>query len=128
MTEKEIVDIIKQTEKDLHIAKEFLSVWRRRNGAPSPASLEPARAAQPPLPVVHPAANGDYGANKKLLLRAVELCPNEYTIYDVEKALVELGSPLKRAVVQQGVSRLAKAKAISVKTKGSGPRPTIYTK
>ena len=127
MTESEIQEFIRQTEKDLQVAKEFLAMWRRRNAAKP--SMEPPRSVQTPLiPDAEGGRQGIYGANKQAILKAIQKCPEEYTIYDVEKALGELGSPLARPSISQAMSRLANNKDISLLRKGGGRKPAIYRK
>ncbi len=125
-SETSIEEFIRETEKDLLVAKQFLAMVKRRNGTIPLPSMEPV-PAQIPLIKTHP-QGGEYGANKRWLLAAIEKCPLEYTIYDIEKALVELGNPLERPVIQQAMSRFVSKGEVYVLKKGAGPKPSTYTK
>lgn len=129
MNESAIQSFIRQTEGDLKLAKEFLAMWRRRSGdAPMP-SMEASKAVQAPLiPSGEKIVQGEYGANKRAVLEAVEGCPTEYTIYDVEKVLAENGNPLLRPAISQALSRLSKDKHLTIHRKGGGRKPTVYRK
>ena len=129
-SEQEIVNWVKQTERDLRTAREFLDMWHRRNAANKPPTMEPPQAVQAPLlSESRGEENGaDYGATKRALLAAIAKCPEQYTVYDVEKASAEAGALLTKAQIQQGLSRLAKHKQINIVKKGAGRQPAIYRK
>ena len=132
MNEKDIQEFIRETEADLALAKDFLAMWQRRKSdtnTKTTASLAPAKASQPPLiPNGATDKQGDYGANKRAMLKAIALCPHEYTIYDVESKLTEIGSPMTREAVSQALSRLKRSNKISLHKPSAGRTPAIYRK
>lgn len=129
MNESDIQSFIRQTESDLKLAREFLAMWRRRSGDAIMPSMQPSQAVQAPLiPATEKIEQGEYGANKRAVLQAIGSCPNEYTIYDVEKKLAENGNPLPRPAISQAMSRLSKDKQVAIHRKGGGRKATVYRK
>lgn len=132
MTEADIAEFIRQTEDDLKIAKSFLAMWKRRESLPSVMSASQTAQMQLGQELAgarngKPEDNGaEYGATKRRIVEAISKCPLEYTYRDVEQALIGLGHPLKRPMIQQGLSRLRSQKAITLLKAAAGPNPAIY--
>lgn len=115
-----------QLEDDTKKAKDFLSVIRRRNGVePATASTPAQRPLIPDQPKV---VQGEYGANRKAVLKAITICPVEYTINDVEKALIESGVEITRTGISQALNRLSRKKEIIVLRQGAGRKATVFKK
>jgi hypothetical protein len=127
VTEKDIREFITFTENDLRLAKEFLAMWTRRNGTGFQTS--PAMH-QPPLikDNAKTADTNEYGASKRAILAAIEKCPTDYTLYDIEKVMAEQGTPMERGAISQALNRLSKGRVIKQLRKGSGRNPAVYRK
>lgn len=57
---------------------------------------------------------------------AIDKCPEEYSVFDIESKLIENGTPMKRTAISQTLSRMKDE--LTIKTKGAGRKPTIYMK
>lgn len=139
MKEEEIKAFIDETEADLALAKSFLAMWQRRHGAGSyvtRASLqhEPSHdhgsngSKSKDEPESDSESSEGYGAVRRLILHAIESCPNDYTIHDVKAALKTNGNDMPITSVSQAVSRLARNREITPYRPGKGRAPTIYRK
>jgi len=67
--ENEILDFIRQAERALTLARDFLAMWRKRTAIEETPAMKPASAIQAPLIPDDEAQNGqaEYGANKRAI-------------------------------------------------------------
>ena len=125
MNQKDIQEFIRQTELDLALAKDFMSMWTRRNGQAAPTM--PNRNGQAEL-ITQPRKQPEYGSSKSAIANGIAACPEQYTVLDIEKALVDLGTPLPRPSISQYMSRMVRENKVTVIKKGRGPHPALFKK
>ena len=114
---------ILERQKAVEGAKAYLLSVLSRSPKVEPPSLSPEPLLQFP-----PAGNAEYSENSSAIRAAIEACPPDYTIYDIEKILATRGMKMKRETVSQSLSRFRRQGKIAVKKPGAGRAPTIYTK
>lgn len=120
ISETQIQDFISQLQDDLSTAHKFLQMWRRRTNTTLPGEGE-----QPDL-----ISNSQTGSSSiaDQIRAAIEKCPQQYSVADVESALIADGITMKRTKISQTLSRFMEAGKIKVHEKGVGRKATIYKK
>src|ERR1700686_3698731 len=89
-----------QRQRDLETAKRFLDALPRLTRA------KPEAAGKHSAVQTHLGLNGkrDYGTITAAIRSAVDVCPNTYDIYDIEKALDARGTHIDRMIISQILS------------------------
>lgn len=123
ITEMEIT--VKALNAELSAARAFRPFLAKRENEPETATAPvPVQAA-----LIPSTANGDgYGAVMRNIRAAIEKCPENYTVYNIETQLSALGVSIPREAISQAMSRLAKKGEVVVHERGSGRAPSIYRK
>ncbi len=120
ISEKQIHDFISQLQDDLSTAHKFLQMWRRRTNTTMPVG-----EGQPEL--LSSLQTGTSSIADQIRA-AIEKCPQQYSVVDVESALIADGITMKRTKISQTLSRFMEAGKIKVHEKGVGRKATIYKK
>lgn len=129
MNTQYIDGVISELENDLQTAKRFKAMLERRNGLPKTAPTERQKVVQTPLiKETQENRSVEYGATKQSVLKAIERCPEQYSINDIEKALKEDGVPIARSAISQVLTRMIKRNDISLFRQGVGRKPSIFKK
>jgi hypothetical protein len=116
---------IKTKQKDLEIARQFRSALPRFHAFNGQALTAPQAEKQIPLMP----EERSYGTVSDAVRSAIERCPVNYTIRDVERIVAETSLiDLSRNVISQVLHRLTRLGELKVLEKGRGRRPTLYTK
>lgn len=117
---------LRQKQKDLDVAKRFRDAFPRLV-SPEQAERSDAPSTAKQIPLV--SENGAYGAVTDAVRAAIERCPVEYNIYDVETALNRHSlMDVERSLLSQVLHRLTKQGELHVREHGRGRRPTKFTK
>lgn len=118
--ENQIQDFISQLQDDLSTAHKFLQMWRRRMNTQLPGE------SQGQEQLIPDSSNGESASD--LVRGAISKCPDQYSVLDVESALLASGIKMKRTKISQTLSRFMDAGKIFVHEKGAGRKVTIYRK
>src|SRR5688572_23968085 len=102
ISEKQITDFIAQLRDDLATADKFLAMWRRRNQLPE-------RPKGDTFPALGTNGDGDYGDVAKIVRDAINKCPIQYNVNDVDSAVRAAGHHLSRETIGQALNRFARA-------------------
>jgi hypothetical protein len=94
------------------------------------ALLQAVKGALGAIDADDPATNGaSYGSKAQQLRTAIGKLPNDtFGISDVEKQLLQLGTPFKKAVLRTGLWTLANKGEIALIKKGTNQSPAEYGK
>ena len=113
-----------EQKRAIEAARTYLAYLQKSTSGPA---LKPEPVAL--LLPLTPKSNGTKSEKTSHAIRsAIESCPTDYTIYDIESLLSERGKSIERTTISQIVSRLVSAGTVHVKQRGRGPKPSIFTK
>jgi hypothetical protein len=126
----EIIEIRDKLRAELATVEKFLEIARARghNGSAQPAEVKPDAARPNPKQgqLRIPGTDAKYGAVAEVVREGLRLCPNKYTINDVEAVLEKLGKPLAKLQIATALTRFARRGEIFVHRKGKGRKATTY--
>jgi hypothetical protein len=132
MQETEILGFIRGLEAELKTARDFLKIVQRRSTAEekprqdsSTNSLFPENGHSQKKP--DPADEAEYGAIKHLVLAAIRLEPEKFTVNDLAKTVEQMGRDISKLALQQAVGRLYRSGTLKMVTPNKGRIPAIYS-
>ena len=112
-----------QLEADIKAAKDFRKAFPRfMEDAPT---MQPVHVQVAPL-IVLPETKSQ--SDSSIIRSAIERCPVDYTIYDIEKHVAEMGHAITRLKISQTMSDWARKEKVRVKVRGVGNSVATYTK
>lgn len=132
MSDAFILESIRMLEEELASAKKYLAVYRRQHGISSEEkNTNPIPPKQPSSfleGMIDSNLDSKYGHVKAEILAAIERCPMEYTVQDIEAILTNDGKSPNKTVVSQWMTRLTKTGAVNRIREGAGRSPALYSK
>ena len=133
----EIIELRDKLKEELAVVEKFLEIAKAhgvngrvsiaRDDGEADARLQPTSPDQKSLKI--PGAEPPYGTISDIVREGIQLCSDNYTVNDVEKALEKLGRPLPKEQIATALTRFAnRTKEIEILHRGTGSRPTVYKK
>ncbi len=132
MNRKEILEFIRGLEADLKTARDFLKVIDRRSGSekkPEPDnSLKlQFRMGRNGEEESEPSDEQEYGAIKHIVVSAIRLGPEKFTINDLVKTVEQMGKDISKLALQQAIGRLYRSGTLKMVTANKGRIPAVYS-
>lgn len=119
ISEEWIKKTIEELEKDLAAAIRFFDFCQRNGLIKKPQNPNRTKWRSRGKMV-------EYGSVKLAIMRAIEACPDVYSIDDVEIKLLDGGSPLKKKSISRWLHYMHEMGEIERVYEGVGRAPSLY--